>query len=450
MLIALLLACPLLGSTKADEVDTYTAGFIEKHKIPGLSLAVVQDGKVVKAAGYGFANLELHSPATADTVWEIGSITKHFTAEAVMLLVQDGKLGLDDTLGQHLTGVPAAWQPLTLRQLLTHTSGLKDWETEGLLNFHREYTDAEYIALMSPFALDFRPGERWSYTNTAYPLLGMVVARVSGKPFDEFVMERIFKPMGMGSRFNHPLEIVPHRASGYVDDGGRLRKGDPLRPRIVEPNGAILSTVLDLAKWARAFEDGVLLKRESLVQMMTPVRLNDGSTFVSGFGIFVTQFRGHRLFLHNGSTPGGFSSVFYHYPDDKLSVFVLCNIDRGDAVNKAATRVASFFVPGLDVRSLREQTDPDPKMTQALLAMLRDLAARRETALASPEYKMSDTTRAQLAAQLTGLKRFVFLDRETRPKAALRYKLVGDKQTFYYTIEMTADGKVAGLDFEEE
>jgi CubicO group peptidase (beta-lactamase class C family) len=344
--------------------------------------------------------------------------------------------------------VPPAWQPLTLRQLLTHTSGLKDWETEGLLNFHREYTDAEYIALMSPFALDFKPGERWSYTNTAYPLLGMVIARVSGKPYDQFVMERIFKPMGMGAtRFNHPREIVPHRASGYVDEGGRLRKGEPLRPRIVEPNGAILASVMDLAKWARAFEDGVLLKRETLIQMVTPVRLNDGSTFISGLGIFVNQFRGHRLFLHNGSTPGGFSSVFYHYPDDKLTVFVLCNIDRGDAVNKVATRVASFFVPGLDVRSLREQTDPDPKTTQALLAMLRDLADGKETTLASPRYKMSDESRARVAAQLVGLRRFAFLDREA---AVLRYKLVGDKQTFYYAIQMTADGKVAELDFEEE
>jgi len=460
-LIVFFLPCPLLASTQADDVDTYAAAFIDKHQIPGLSLVVVQDGKVVKAAGYGFANLELHSPATTETAWEIGSITKHFTAEAVLLLVQDDKLGLGDTLGQHLDGVPPAWQPLTLRQLLTHTSGLKDWETEGLLNFHREYTDAEYIALMSPLALEFKPGERWSYTNTAYPLLGMVIARVSGKPYDEFVMERIFKPMGMGAtRFSHPLEIVPHRASGYVDEGGRLRKGEPLRPRIVEPNGAILTSVLDLAKWARAFEDDVLLKRESLIQMMTPGRLNDGSTFISGFGIFVTQFRGHRLFLHNGSTPGGFSSVFYHYPDDKLTVFVLCNIDRGDAVNKVATRVASFFVPGLDVRSLTEQTDPDPKTTRALLAMLHDLVDKKETILASPEYKMSDVTRARVAAQLGGLKRFAFLDREARPKAAdgtaqsvpatLRYKLVGDKQTFYYTIQMTADGKVAELDFEED
>ena len=120
------LACAPLASTQADEVDTYAAEFIDKHRIPGLSLAVVQEGKVVKAAGYGFANLELNAPATAETAWEIGSITKHFTAEAVMLLVQDGQLGLGNTLSQYLDGVPPAWQPLTLRQLLTHTSGQDD------------------------------------------------------------------------------------------------------------------------------------------------------------------------------------------------------------------------------------------------------------------------------------------------------------------------------------
>ena len=347
-IVMLSLAVSLGNHARADEVDDYVAAFIHERGIPGLSLAVVRDGGLVKAAGYGFANLELNAPATPETAYEIGSITKQFTAEAVMLLVQEGKLGLDDRLGHHLDGLPAAWQVLTLRQLLTHTSGLKDWEAAHLLSFRREYTPAEFIALMSPFALDFSPGERWSYSNTGYVLLGMVVARAGGKSYAEFVAERIFQPLGLRTtRFSRPLEIVPQRASGYVDDSGRLGKGEPLRPVLLDPNGGVLTSVLDLAKWERVFESEILLRRPSLEQMLTPVRLNDGQTFAAGFGIFVDHFRGHRLIVHNGSTPGGFSSVFYHYPDDKLTVFVLCNIDRGDAVNQVATRVASFYVRGL-------------------------------------------------------------------------------------------------------
>jgi CubicO group peptidase (beta-lactamase class C family) len=266
------LSFQMLAGASADEVDKYVASAISKQNIPGLSLAVVRGGNVIKAAGYGYANLELDSPATAQTAYEIGSITKQFTAQAIMLLVQDGKLHLDDTLGQLLDDLPAAWRPLTLRQLLTHTSGLKDWEAENLLSFRREYTASEFFALMSSFPLDFTPGERWSYTNTAYPLLGMVIARVSGKSFDEFVTARIFTPLGMTStRFSHPLEIVAHRASGYVGEAGRLRKGEPLRPRLVEPNGGILTSVLELAKWERVFDSDILLNRASLDEIQTPV-----------------------------------------------------------------------------------------------------------------------------------------------------------------------------------
>lgn len=455
------LSFQLLPDARADEVDRYVAAVISKQNIPGLSLAVVHDGKLVKAAGYGLANLELNSPAMPETAYEIGSITKQFTAEAIMLLVQDGTLGLDDSLGRRLDGVPAAWRPLTLRQLLTHTSGLKDWEAESLLSFHREYSDAEFIALMSSFPLDFTPGERWSYTNTAYPLLGMVIARASGASYDEFVTARIFAPLGMtATRFSHPQEIVPHRASGYVGEAGHLRKGELLRPRLVEPNGGILASVLELAKWQSVFEPDKLLTRASLDEIQTPVRLSNGTTFKSGLGIFVDRFRGHRLLVHNGSTPGGFSSVFYHYPDDKLTVIVLCNIDRGDAVNRIATRVASMYVPGLDIRSLVERPDPDPKTAQALLAMMRALADGKTTDLPLPAYRMSESTRAKVAAQLSGLKRFAFIDREEQPTAAgraehsvtriLRYKLVSDQQDNYYTFELTSDGKVADLYFEVE
>ncbi len=316
---------------------------------------MVRDGQLVKAAGYGLANLESAAPATAETVYEIGSITKPFTAEAIMLLVEAGKLALDDAVGKYVDGLPTAWQPLTLRQLLTHTSGLTDWESANLLSFRRDYTAGEFIALVSAYPLDFTPGERWSYTNTAYPLLGMVIARVSGQSYEEFVAQRIFRPLDLtATRFVNAQEIVPQRAGGYVDEAGKLHKGEPRRPDLLRPNGGILTSVLELAKWARIFSTEFVLKRSSLEQMQTPVRLNNGKTFNCGFGLFLDVVHGHRLIVHNGSTAGGFSSVFYHYPDDKLTVIVLCNIDRGDAVNIIATRVADFYVPGLAI-------NPQPK-----------------------------------------------------------------------------------------
>lgn len=365
LLVVLFILCLLAVTARADEVDKYVRSFIKTRNIPGLSLAVVRDGKLVKAAGYGLANLELNALATPQTVYEIGSITKQFTAQAIMLLVEEGRLGLDDALGKYLDGLPRAWQALTIRQLLTHTSGLKDWEAAGLLSFRREYTEQEFILLMSPFTLDFAPGERWSYTNTAYPLLGMVIERVSGKSYEAFVTERIFKPLGLNdTRFNHPLEIIPQRADGYVKVASRLQKGEPLRPQVLLPNGGIITTVLDLAKWERVFYTERLLQRVSLEQMRTPVRLNNGGTFKAGFGLFMDTFRGHRLIQHNGTTAGGFSSVFYSYPDDKLTVIVLCNIDRGDAVNRVATHVASFYTPGLAINILPEPADSHSKLSE--------------------------------------------------------------------------------------
>lgn len=346
--IALFFLALLSPSAWADKIDVYAHAFIAERNIPGLSLAVVRNGKLVKAAGYGFANLELRVPARPETVYEIGSITKQFTAEAIMLLVEEGKLNLDDTLGLRLEGIPAAWRPLTLRQMMSHTSGLKDWEGAKLLSFRREYSAADFIALMAQYPLDFKPGESWAYTNTSYPLLGLVITKASGEPYDTFVANRILKPLGMDATiFARPEDIVPNRASGYVDQDGRLRRGELLRPRIVEPNGGIFSTVLDMAKWEHVLYTEQLLKKVSLAEMQTPVRLRNGQATPSGLGIFVDTFHGHRLLAHNGSTPGGFSSVFYHYPDDHLTVVVLSNIDRGDAVNVIATHVADFYVPGV-------------------------------------------------------------------------------------------------------
>jgi CubicO group peptidase (beta-lactamase class C family) len=291
----------------------------------------------------------------------------------------------------------------------------------------------------------------------------MVIERVSGGSFEEFMSERIFKPLGMSAtRYNHPTHIVPNHASGYVDEGGVLRKGEPLRPQVIAPNGGMLTTALDMAKWERVFYTERLLTKSSLEQMQTPVRLNSGATFNSGLGLFLDSFRGHRLILHNGSTVAGFSSVFYSYPDDKLTVIVLCNIDRGNAVNVLATRVASFYGPKLTISALSEQPDPAPEISKRILQMLSDLAQGKESEFLTREWGrlISQPTRAKIAEQLRDLKRLAFLETETlkqkidRLGVAVtqikRYKLLSGRRAIYYTFELAEDGRVARLFFEEE
>ena len=349
---ALTVAVMMLAGSRVgdrpDRIDRYVRAFLEQHRIPSVAIAIVRNERIVKVAGYGRASLELAAPAGPRTVYEIGSITKQFTAEAVLMLVAEGKVGLDVPIARYLPDLPEAWQTVTVHHLLTHTSGLPDWEGPSLLDFHREYSDAEFIQLIGSRPLDFPPGDQWSYTNSAFPLLGMIIARVTGEPFERFVTKRIFEPAGMTeTRFRHSGEVVPNRAAGYADSGGVVRNGEPLRPRLLAPNGGILSTAGDMAKWDIALWRGRIVPPATLDRMTTPVVLNNGKTFNAGMGWFVDTFRGHRLLAHNGSTAAGFSSVIYRYPDDHLFVVVLMSIDRGAAVNQLATGIAGLVVPGL-------------------------------------------------------------------------------------------------------
>jgi CubicO group peptidase (beta-lactamase class C family) len=344
-MLGLLLA---LAGTAPDPIDRFVRSFLEAQRIPSAAIAVVQRGRVSKLAGYGQASLELPAPAGPHTVYEIGSITKQFTAEVVMLLAAEGRLELDAPLARYLPELPDSWRDIRIRHLLTHTSGLPDWEEPGWLDFSREYTPAEFIRLVGAHPLDFAPGDQWAYSNSAYPLLGMLIERVTGQPFAQVVTERIFRPAGMReTRFRRAGEVVANRAAGYVDSAGTLRNGMPLRPALLAPNGGILSTAADLARWSLALLRGRLVPRPVFEAMATPVRLNDGTTFNAGIGWFVDHVRGHRVLIHNGVTAAGYSSVIYLYPEDGLFVAVLLNIDRGAAVNRLATGIAGLALPAV-------------------------------------------------------------------------------------------------------
>jgi CubicO group peptidase (beta-lactamase class C family) len=248
--VSLTLILALMMSVSTDTLDDYVRTEMRARHLPGVSLAVVKDGRIVRAAGYGVASLELEAPATEKTVYEIGSISKQFAANAVLLLVEEGKVRLDDPISKYLTSTPPAWSGITVRHILTHTAGLADFDSGNIgFSYRREYTEQEFVELLGKQPLAFQPGERWIYTN-AFPLLGVVVERASGRPYTDFVRSRIFVPLGMESaRFKVPGDVVPQRADGYLYKDGVYRHGENLRPLIIAPNGGIMMNVVDFAKW---------------------------------------------------------------------------------------------------------------------------------------------------------------------------------------------------------
>ncbi len=352
---------------RADRVDDFIKSEMRLRHIPGLSLAVVRNGRVIKARGYGLANSESKAPATPDTVYQIASMTKQFTAAGIMLLVENGTVSLDEVIDKYLPDLPLTWRGVTVRHLLTHTSGIKDFadladsETER----SKDYTKAQIIALVSGAPLEFRPGEKWNYSNTGYFLLGMIIERVSGKPYEDFLRERILQPLGMAdTRLNDLNEIVPRRAAGYVLRNGHLYNAQPVSPTHTYAAGGLLSTAADLAKWDAALYTEKVLRKSSLEQMLTPATLNDSqparnSLFNNyyGFGWFLGELGRHKYADHGGVIPSGFTSDVIRFLDDRLTIIVLTNRVAADFLAPDAPRpwdiakgVTGFYIPGLPPR----------------------------------------------------------------------------------------------------
>lgn len=210
------------GDAAGAAVDDYIASQMKTQRIPGLAVAVVRDGKLIKAQGYGLANIELDVAVKPETIFQTGSVGKQFTSAAVMMLVEEGKIGLDDKISKYLAGTPAKWANVSVRNLLTHTSGIADYAAEanpkpgGVIDLHKDYTEAELLQRFTTLPMDFKPGEKWSYSNTGYVLLGIIIHKVSGEFYGDFLQERIFRPLGMSAtRIISEADIIPNRAAGY-------------------------------------------------------------------------------------------------------------------------------------------------------------------------------------------------------------------------------------------
>ncbi len=349
--LVLLLATAV--AVQADKVDDYIKAQMERQHVPGVSVLVIKDKQIVKSQGYGLANVELNVAATPDTVFKIGSVSKQFIASGIMLLVQDGKLSIDDNISKFLDATPETWKPITVRHLLTHTSGIVR-EAPGFDPLKIQ-NDADVIKTAYSLPLRFAPGEKYEYCNVGYFTLAEIISKVSGKPWPDFLHERLFKPLGMNStRTTNMTELVSNRANGYIWRNGKMQNAAIYFA--LRPSGAFLSTISDLAKWEAALAAETLLKRSTLDQMWTPVKLNNGTTHPYGFGWELGSIGSHKQINHGGALPG-FRAQLSRFVDDKVTVVVLTNGDNANA-GGIATGVANFYIPGLLPDRKVVQVDP--------------------------------------------------------------------------------------------
>ncbi|MEL6615369.1 MAG: serine hydrolase domain-containing protein, partial [Bacteroidota bacterium] len=330
------LAQPVPDADRLAALDAWAPGFMVENQIPGALVALASGGEVVVSRAYGLANVELGVAVTDSTVFEIGSISKQFVAVVVLMLVQEGAMGLDDPVQGHLPEIPSEWYGTTVRQLLTHTSGIPDYEAIATYDTYQfRMTPEAIVEIAHSRPMDFSPGTGFTYSNTGYVLLSRIVERIEGAPLEAVLTSRLFAPLGMTqTRMATPEAIIPHRASGYwVDRMGTLINRWATEPSSTLGAGGLLSSARDLALWDEALEGETLLSAASKAEMWTPVRLPGGalprwrlggSEARYGFGWMLDRLGGLRAQHHSGQV-AGFRAHFARFPDQDAAVIVFTN-----------------------------------------------------------------------------------------------------------------------------
>lgn len=373
--IPLLLSLLVSASAHADKLDDALLAEMQRSHIPGVSIAVVKNGKIIREQGYGLADVENKVKVTPATVFQSGSVGKTFTAALVMLLADDGKLSLDDPIAKHLANTPKAWEGITIRHLLSHTSGLGD--PYAKLDLTKDYTEEELIALEAEIPVLFAPGEKWSYSNMGYHLLGFICNKAGGKFYGDQLRERIFQPLGMGTRIISEADIVPHRARGYERKGGKLVNQSWVAPRLnTTADGSLYLTARDLAKWDIALYGDKVLPDSVRKASWTPAKLNDGKATEYGYGWQLWERNGHRAIAHGGAWQG-FRAQLTRFVDDQLTVIALANSASARA-GKLADIVAAHYMPALAVKAKPAIEETEPAVAERVRTIFTRIAAGKQ------------------------------------------------------------------------
>ena len=374
---------PPLTSEQLTAIDQFVAREMSNRKVPGVQVGVYSRGQILLAKGYGVSNIELSVPVKPETVFQSGSVGKQFVSAAVMMLVEEDKINLDDSITKYFPNAPATWKPILVKNLLSHTSGLAEYESpdrtgpNGPFYMRLDFTEDQLVEKIEALPIDFQVGEKWDYRNTNYVLLGIIIHKVTGKFYADFLQERIFKPLGMSStRLISEVDIIPNRASGYELHHGEWKNQEWVSPTFNSTaDGTLYFNVLDIAKWDAALYGITLLKQSSLDRMWTVFPLNDGKPNPAnyGFGWMMDNRNGHHSTEHGGAWQG-FTCYILRYPDDNLSVAVLTNL-AGGGPGAFAKVIAGLVNPALMPPKLIAIPDDQPAIAERLKKLLAQIVA---------------------------------------------------------------------------
>ena len=438
----------------AVKIDRIVNQQMLANKIPGVSLAVLRKGKIILLKSYGLANVEHQVPVKPVTVFQSGSMGKQFTAAAVMLLVQENKLSLDDKISKYFPDFPASWKDITVWNLLTHTSGLGDYPPE--IDLKRDYTEDELLASFKIAPLDFEPGSSWNYSNVGYVILGILIRKITGEYYGDFIKEKIFGPLQMTTaRVISEADIVPNRAAGYRLVKGELKNQDWVSPSTNSTaDGSLYFSILDLVKWDEALYTDRPLTQASRNKIWTAARLRDGTTKDYGLGWHLGEYHGRRLVFHGGAWQG-FKTFIIRFLDTKLTIIFLANSwETRDF--KFARGLTSSFYPAFDLPDVKTIADPDPKTTSLIRRALMQVTVRKlDEQLFTSECRaaMLGDEGKQIAQGLNAFSLPVaiihsseLIDQKNKKNHRLyRYLLTDIGSSLSLTIQLTMDNKIASI-----
>lgn len=440
----------------ADRIDDYLRMAMSERNVPGAAVAVLKNGKVAKIKGYGLASVEFDAPVTLDTVFEIGSVSKQMTAAAIMLLVEDDKVRLDEKISAYLPGTPETWKDVTVRHLLTHTSGIKSYSSLDGFELSRRMTAAQFITKLAPHPLEYTPGERNIYSNSGFNLLALIVESRSGMKYIDFMKTRIFQPLGMTKTTDRdPQFIVKRRANGYEWSRDRLSGRDGSLTDLTGA-GSIVSTIGDMAKWASAVNGNTFLKPASKAEWWKKFVFNNGKESPYGFGWRIGETRGHKTVGHTGQT-AGFGAAHFRYPDSNTVVVVLTNIGEIGVGGAIATGVAKLVIPTMSLRAMKPMTAQESGLNEKVSSGLKArLANRPDTSLMTAAHIQSiSTTRAKetnerIASFGTTKKLDLVGTDKTDGRTSYLYRADTGRRLFLWRVVFDTEGKISEMTLDEE